>query len=126
MLRSQILLDPGFGFGKTVQHNLDLMLGMERFCALGHGVVWGPSRKSTLGALVGGRPSCRAWLFAPSAAVVAIGTCSTPEDPGTGQKFSRGGQMGKMSGELPVRIAVQRGATHSRDVVHRHRNPRLA
>jgi dihydropteroate synthase len=50
---SQVLVDPGFGFGKTVRHNLDLMLGMGALAALGFPVVWGPSRKSSLGAVTG-------------------------------------------------------------------------
>lgn len=52
--REQILVDPGFGFGKTVPHNLQLMLGMDRLVALGRPVVWGPSRKSSIGVLAGG------------------------------------------------------------------------
>jgi dihydropteroate synthase len=52
--RSQVLVDPGFGFGKTVQHNLDLTLGIGHLGAIGHAVVFGPSRKSTLGWLGGG------------------------------------------------------------------------
>jgi dihydropteroate synthase len=51
-----IWVDPGFGFGKTVAHNLDLMTGIPRLCAAGYPVVWGPSRKSTLGWLAGGVP----------------------------------------------------------------------
>ncbi|MEW5849677.1 MAG: dihydropteroate synthase [Myxococcota bacterium] len=54
VLRSQVMLDPGFGFGKTVQHNLELLAGVERLCRSGRAVLWGPSRKSTLGAVTGG------------------------------------------------------------------------
>ena len=50
--RQRILLDPGFGFGKTVQHNLDLLHDLEHFRALGQPLLVGTSRKSFLGRLL--------------------------------------------------------------------------
>lgn len=47
----QIFVDPGIGFGKTVEHNLQLIKGAEQFHELGCPVVIGASRKSFLGAL---------------------------------------------------------------------------
>jgi len=44
----RIAIDPGIGFGKTVEHNLQLIAGLERFAALGHPVLLGVSRKSFL------------------------------------------------------------------------------
>lgn len=49
----RIVIDPGFGFGKTVQHNLDLLVHLDRLCELGVPVLAGLSRKSLLGALLG-------------------------------------------------------------------------
>ena len=49
--RSLILIDPGFGFGKTVGHNLELMNGLALFHGLGCPLVLGASRKRTIGAL---------------------------------------------------------------------------
>jgi dihydropteroate synthase len=46
-------VDPGFGFGKTVAHNLELMNGLALFHSLGCALVIGPSRKRTVGALSG-------------------------------------------------------------------------
>jgi len=51
--RERIVIDPGFGFGKTLAHNLDLLRELETFCALGVPVLAGLSRKSMLGALTG-------------------------------------------------------------------------
>jgi dihydropteroate synthase len=51
--RDRIVLDPGFGFGKTLAHNLDLLRELETFCALGLPVLAGLSRKSMLGAITG-------------------------------------------------------------------------
>ena len=51
--RDRILLDPGFGFGKNVGHNLELMNGLAVFHSLGCPVVVGASRKRTIGALSG-------------------------------------------------------------------------
>ena len=49
----RIVLDPGFGFGKTVEHNLTLLRGLPQIVALGYPVLVGLSRKSTIGALTG-------------------------------------------------------------------------
>lgn len=45
----RIAVDPGIGFGKTTGHNLALLGGVERFAALGHPVLVGPSRKGFIG-----------------------------------------------------------------------------
>ena len=47
--RDQIVLDPGIGFGKTVQQNMALINHMDRFKALGYPILSGPSRKSFIG-----------------------------------------------------------------------------
>jgi dihydropteroate synthase len=49
----RILLDPGIGFGKTVEHNLELLRRLDEIVALGRPVVIGTSRKSFLGRLTG-------------------------------------------------------------------------
>ena len=49
----QILLDPGFGFGKTLQHNLALFHALDRFVDTGHSLLLGVSRKSMIGQLLG-------------------------------------------------------------------------
>lgn len=55
--REGILVDPGFGFGKNVAHNLELMNGLALFHSLGCPVVVGASRKRTIGALSGEAPA---------------------------------------------------------------------
>jgi dihydropteroate synthase len=49
----RIMLDPGIGFGKTLDHNLELLRRLDRIVALGRPVVVGTSRKSFLGRLTG-------------------------------------------------------------------------
>ena len=49
--RDRILIDPGFGFGKNVGHNLELMNGLALFHSLGCPLVLGASRKRTIGAI---------------------------------------------------------------------------
>jgi dihydropteroate synthase len=49
----RILLDPGIGFGKTVEHNLELIRRLGELAALGRPVVMGASRKSFLGRITG-------------------------------------------------------------------------
>ena len=49
----RIVLDPGFGFGKRLQDNLDLLRGLDGLCALGYPVLAGLSRKSMLEPITG-------------------------------------------------------------------------
>jgi dihydropteroate synthase len=51
--RERIVIDPGFGFGKTVGHNFELLRNLHRFAEMGLPVMAGWSRKSTLGAITG-------------------------------------------------------------------------
>ena len=48
----RILVDPGFGFGKTLDHNLALLRHLDRFTDLAAGILVGVSRKSMIGALL--------------------------------------------------------------------------
>ncbi len=47
------MLDPGIGFGKTVEHNLELLRRLDEIVAIGRPVVVGTSRKSFLGRITG-------------------------------------------------------------------------
>jgi dihydropteroate synthase len=51
--REQIILDPGIGFGKTLEHNLQLLGAVRSFTALGCPLLLGVSRKSFIGKLLG-------------------------------------------------------------------------
>ena len=51
--RTRIVVDPGFGFGKTREHNLQLLAQLQRFTELGVPVLAGLSRKRTIGELTG-------------------------------------------------------------------------
>ena len=51
--RQNLLLDPGFGFGKTLEHNLALFRGLPELVALGCPVLIGVSRKSMIGRILG-------------------------------------------------------------------------
>jgi dihydropteroate synthase len=57
--RDKILIDPGFGFGKTVAHNLELMNSLAALHGLGCPLVVGASRKRTIGALHNEAPADR-------------------------------------------------------------------
>lgn len=54
--RSRIVIDPGFGFGKSFEHNLALLRGLAAFSALGVPVLVGVSRKAMLGRITGREP----------------------------------------------------------------------
>jgi dihydropteroate synthase len=49
----RLLIDPGIGFGKGAQHNLELLCKLGHFRALGHPIVIGTSRKSFIGRILG-------------------------------------------------------------------------
>ena len=67
---NRLLIDPGFGFGKNLDHNLALLRGLDNFRSLGYPLLVGLSRKSMLGQLTGKAVNDR--LFASlSAAVIA-------------------------------------------------------
>lgn len=68
--RERICVDPGIGFGKTVDQNLELIVGLDRLAALGLPILLGVSRKSFIGALTD-RPADQR-LFG-TAAACAIG-----------------------------------------------------
>jgi len=76
-----LLLDPGIGFGKTVEHNLQLLQGLPLLCSTGRPLVIGTSRKRFLSAVLGDdTPSARlmgtaatvAWSLANGAAIVRV------------------------------------------------------
>jgi dihydropteroate synthase len=53
--RARIAIDPGFGFGKRVQHNMELIRRLDQFVELGQPIVVGISRKSMIAHLLGDR-----------------------------------------------------------------------
>jgi dihydropteroate synthase len=69
--RDRITVDPGFGFGKTVDHNLSLLKRLPEIAALGVPVVAGWSRKSTLGTITG-RPVTERLAASLAAALLAV------------------------------------------------------
>jgi dihydropteroate synthase len=71
--RERICVDPGIGFGKTLEHNLELLRGLERIVALGYPVLVGVSRKRFLGALSGSAQPLRAATVAANALALAHG-----------------------------------------------------
>ncbi|CAN0606277.1 unnamed protein product [Ectocarpus sp. 12 AP-2014] len=51
--RERILLDPGFGFGKTLEHNLSLLKNLQELAGLGYPLLVGLSRKSLIAKMTG-------------------------------------------------------------------------
>lgn len=70
--RDRICLDPGFGFGKTVAHNMCLLANITRFADLGCPLVIGLSRKSVLGHLLGCEPEDRLIGSVTAATIAAM------------------------------------------------------
>ncbi|MDZ7770972.1 MAG: dihydropteroate synthase [Woeseiaceae bacterium] len=69
--RERLIVDPGFGFGKTDQHNLQILMRLEEFSALNLPLLVGLSRKRTLGNLTG-RAAKERVAAGVAAAVLAV------------------------------------------------------
>ena len=69
--REKIILDPGFGFGKNLQHNLSLLKGLGQIHALGYPLLVGLSRKSMLGLILDGAAADQRLSASIAAAVLA-------------------------------------------------------
>ena len=71
IVRERIVIDPGFGFGKTFEHNLALLRELGQLAALGLPVLAGLSRKSMLGKITGREVDERAFASI-AAALIAV------------------------------------------------------
>ena len=69
--RERIVIDPGFGFGKTVAHNMQLLQGLGELVATGQPVLVGLSRKSLIGKLLA-RPVDQRLAASLALAVLAV------------------------------------------------------
>jgi dihydropteroate synthase len=70
--RRKVMVDPGFGFGKDLEHNLTLLRRLERFADLGSGVYAGLSRKSMIGTLTGRKDPAERAAGSVAAALIAV------------------------------------------------------
>lgn len=70
--RAQVAVDPGFGFGKNLEHNLMLLQNLAVFDELGQPLLVGLSRKSMLGTLLGGVPAGNRLYASVAAATIAV------------------------------------------------------
>ena len=69
---SRILLDPGFGFGKTREHNIMLIQQLESFASLGQPLLVGLSRKSVLGQVTGNDVDARLYASVAASVIAAM------------------------------------------------------
>jgi dihydropteroate synthase len=69
--RERIVIDPGFGFGKNTEHNLELLRGLPRIAGLGQPVLVGLSRKSLFGKITG-KPVADRVSASVAAALLAV------------------------------------------------------
>ena len=70
--KRKIMVDPGFGFGKTLEHNLALLRALKRFADLGSGVYAGLSRKAMIGTLTGRTLPAKRAAGSAAAALIAV------------------------------------------------------
>lgn len=70
--RQRLIIDPGFGFGKSLDHNLSLLKNLRRFADTGLPLLVGISRKSMIGMILNGAPEHQRLVGSISAAVLAM------------------------------------------------------
>ncbi|HEX7368853.1 MAG TPA: dihydropteroate synthase [Rhodanobacteraceae bacterium] len=70
--KRRVLVDPGFGFGKTLEHNLALLRALDRFRDLAAGVFVGVSRKAMIGTLTGRNGGAERAMGSAAAAMIAV------------------------------------------------------
>lgn len=70
--KDKIILDPGFGFGKTLDHNLSILKRFNEFKSFGLSLLAGLSRKSMIGALLDGRNVDGRVVGSVTAAIIAV------------------------------------------------------
>ena len=70
--KRRVLVDPGFGFGKTLEHNLALLRSLDRFRDLAAGVFTGVSRKAMIGTLTGRNKGADRATGSAAAALIAV------------------------------------------------------
>jgi len=73
--RDRIIVDPGFGFGKTAQHNLELLRRLHELHGVGCAVLVGTSRKSTLGVVLDAGPDQRLYGTLATVACAVMSGC---------------------------------------------------
>lgn len=69
--REKLIIDPGFGFGKTLEHNIELLRHLDRFTDMGVPVIAGLSRKSMLGKITGNPVDDRVYASITAALLAA-------------------------------------------------------
>ena len=106
--QDRIVLDPGIGFGKTLDHNLDLLANLHVFAQLGFPLLVGPSRKGFIGQLTHQSVEARAW---GTAGVVALAVQQ-------GANILRVHDVGPMKDVVSVAIAI----THRMPAVAREQH----
>jgi len=72
---SRLLVDPGFGFGKTVQHNLELLRRLHELHRLGRPILAGTSRKAMLGKILGAPEQERLYGTLATVAAAVLSGC---------------------------------------------------
>jgi len=70
--KKRIVADPGFGFGKTLEHNLALLRGLDQLAALGVPLMAGLSRKAMIGTLTGREAHAERAVGSAAAALIAV------------------------------------------------------
>lgn len=69
--QNKIILDPGFGFGKTLNHNLEILRRLEEFKSFGLRILVGMSRKSMIGSMLNNRNTDGRTIGSVTAAIIA-------------------------------------------------------
>jgi dihydropteroate synthase len=108
---AQIVVDPGIGFGKTVEHNLEILRRLEELRVLGYPILVGTSRKSTIGKILGEDITGR---LEGTAATVALAIAAGAEIV----RVHDVKEMAKVAKMADAILRVQRPEPPEEEVVH--------
>jgi len=96
--KDRLVVDPGIGFGKTLDHNLDLLANLRVFTELGYPLLVGPSRKGFIGQLTDQSVEARGWGTAGAVALAVE----------HGASILRVHDVGSMKDVAKVTVAIAR------------------
>jgi dihydropteroate synthase len=108
--RAHILIDPGFGFGKNLEHNIELFRALPRFCGSDYRVLVGVSRKSMLGTLTGRPVADRRAASVAAALLAAVHGAAVVRVHDVAQTVDALKVLRALDGEAAVRDADARAA----------------
>jgi len=104
-----IWIDPGFGFGKTTEHNLELVINIGKFASSGYKTLIGVSRKSFLGRVIGAESEPAAIEDRIEAGLIVQATCQR-----SGIRMIRTHDVAETGKQVKITVALMRACSSAK------------